>query len=156
MLFWTPVCAGNFAVVPQHSRILFVTAMGFLSSMGLSWFANSEEHARKRSGQEQATQEAVAFTDVGGASESSAPSETSTVVSVVPTEVGVTRGLAVVEERFGSGVAARVPQTVLFANYVEAGGASDEWASNPQDGGGLDCWVKANNGAKKTVLSKLV
>ena len=49
VLFWTPMCFINFRFVPQHSRILFVSAMSFVDKLALSWWSNrSRQRERLR------------------------------------------------------------------------------------------------------------
>ena len=46
-LFWTPVCALNFALVPQHSLILVVAVCSFFHKTWLSWLSNRERSAER-------------------------------------------------------------------------------------------------------------
>lgn len=43
-LYWTPLCMINFYFVPQHSRILFISAGLYVYNTWLSWFTNKHKH----------------------------------------------------------------------------------------------------------------
>lgn len=46
-LFWTPICFLNFRLIPQHSRILFISTGSFLHKMWLSYLSNKARHAER-------------------------------------------------------------------------------------------------------------
>jgi len=45
LAFWGPVCTVNFMFVPQHSRVLVVSMMGFFHKTWLSWVSNRKRVA---------------------------------------------------------------------------------------------------------------
>lgn len=44
VLYWTPLCMINFYFVPQHSRILFVSAGLYVYNTWLSWLSNKQRN----------------------------------------------------------------------------------------------------------------
>eukprot|EP00746_Dinoflagellata_sp_MGD_P087034 gnl/MRDRNA2_/MRDRNA2_34523_c0_seq1.p1 gnl/MRDRNA2_/MRDRNA2_34523_c0~~gnl/MRDRNA2_/MRDRNA2_34523_c0_seq1.p1 ORF type:complete len:234 (+),score=20.23 gnl/MRDRNA2_/MRDRNA2_34523_c0_seq1:78-779(+) len=46
-LYWTPLCLINFYFVPQHSRILFVSAGLYMYNTWLSWLSNKHRQSEK-------------------------------------------------------------------------------------------------------------
>ena len=49
-VFWTPLCYLNFRLVPQHSRILFVSVGSFLHKTWLSHLSNRARHRERAIG----------------------------------------------------------------------------------------------------------
>lgn len=157
--FWTPMSSANFAFIPQHSRILFVTAAGFGHKFWLSYWSNEEEHLRRKmrpaaqplqlaSGLEsQQVSTEIEKTDARrsvSAEASVSPTSEPLMVSMVSTEAqqNIPPKRSVGSNQYGTGVASRVPLRVLYNDSTTySSGVSYNWHAaasasfgNPQDG----------------------